>query len=321
MAGSTRVLPQLKPDAKQPRTVQAMPRFRSPAAEFVQRHRWLLPILTVSCAAAFVIAAVQAATLVWILGTAAALVAASYLSGYAARAFKRIAYPSLLNLPRRRYAEVWDSLAASPLLARRAACGHDDESALRHSAEVPIKNLVELVEVRPQDDILEFGCGVARIGRELAPRCRTWTGADLSANMLATAAERLRGVNNISLVKLSGVGLDQLESNSFDIVYSTNMLAHLDEMDRWNYVKDAIRVLRPGGRLYIDNVDLESDEGWEAFSRDAESSQESERPPYIPTPSTAAELTTYALRAGFGEVRSHKRSPLVIVTAIKPALR
>jgi ubiquinone/menaquinone biosynthesis C-methylase UbiE len=139
--------------------------------------------------------------------------------------------------------------------------------------------------------------------------------------MLATAAERLSGVNNVRLVKLSGVGLDQLESNSFDIVYSTNMLAHLDEMDRWNYVRDAIRVLRPGGRLCIDNVDLESDEGWEAFSRDAESSQESERPPYIPTPSTAAELTTYALRAGFAEVRSHKRSPLVIVTAIKPALR
>jgi ubiquinone/menaquinone biosynthesis C-methylase UbiE len=136
--------------------------------------------------------------------------------------------------------------------------------------------------------------------------------------MLATAAERLQGMNNTRLVRLQQIGLDQLETNSFDLTYSTNMLAHLDEMDRWRYVKDAFRVLRPGGRLYIDNVDIESEEGWRAFSREAESSQKSERPPYLPTPSTAAELTTYALRAGFGHVQTHKRTPLVILTAVKP---
>jgi SAM-dependent methyltransferase len=318
MAGSTRVLPQFQPESRQRTSAHTKPAFRTTAAELIRKNRWLLSTSTFICVGAFVVVVVRHAPSIWILGIAAALLGATYFSGYMARAFKVIAYPSLLNLPRRRYAEVWDALAASPLLAKRAACGHDDESALRRSAQVPVKNLVELVDVRPQDDVLEFGCGVARIGLELAPRCRTWTGADLSVNMLETAAERLRGANNVRLVKLSGVGLDQLEDNSFDIVYSTNMLAHLDEIDRWLYVKDAFRVLRPGGRLCIDNVDLESEEGWEAFSRYAESSQDSERPPYMPTPSTAAELITYALRSGFGDVRPHKRSPLIIVTAIKP---
>jgi ubiquinone/menaquinone biosynthesis C-methylase UbiE len=101
--------------------------------------------------------------------------------------------------------------------------------------------------------------------------------------MLATAAERLRGADNVRLVKLQQIGLDQLEESCFDLVYSTNMLAHLDQMDWWRYVKDSFRVLRPGGRLCIDNVDLESEEAWGAFARGTESYRGLERPPYNPT--------------------------------------
>ena len=294
---------------------------RSTASSLIRKHRWVLPAMLGVSVSAFVAVAIQGTHLFWTLGSCAALIVTSYVYGYATRALGVIDYPSLLNLPRRHYDAVWDALAATPELAKAAACGHQDESAVRRSAQTPVKNLIELAGVHPQDDVLEFGCGVARIGLELAPRCRSWTGADLSANMLATAAERLRGVNNVRLLKLHQIGLDQLESTSFDLVYSTNMLAHLDGMDRWRYVKDAFRVLRPGGRLCIDNLDLESDEAWQSFARGTESSQELERPPYTPTLSTAAELTTYALRAGFVQIQAHKRAPLVIVTAHKPTAK
>ena len=291
---------------------------RSSAGSLIRKHRWLPATSTLACTVAFCAIGLSSAHFYAQLGAAAALAFAAYVWGYSVRAFKVINYPSLLNLPRRQYAEVWDALAASPALAMRAACGHESERALRRSAETPLKNLTELAGVRSQDDILEIGCGVARIGLEIAPFCRTWTGADLSANMLACAAERLKGVSNVRLIKLQQVGLNELEANSFDLVYSTNMLAHLDEMDRWRYVKDALRVLRPGGRLCVDNVDLESDEGWGAFARGAEMAQELERPPYTPRFSTATELTTYALRAGFIQVQAHKRPPLVVVIAVKP---
>lgn len=293
-------------------------KLRSTATLLLRRHRWIPATLTAACAAILLIVVSKGGPTLWVLGACVALLFASYGWGYTERAFKIINYPSLLNLPRRRYSEVWDALAASPSLARTAACGHESERRLRHSAATPVNNLIELVDVRAEDDILEIGCGVARIGLELAPRCRTWTGTDISANMLATAQERLRGTNNTRLIKLRGIGLDELESNSFDLVYLTNMLSHLDEMDRWRYAKDAFRVLRPGGRLLIDNIDIESEEGWAAFLRTAVASQDSERPPYLPTPSTAAELRTYALRAGFHRVLAHKRAPLVVLTAVKP---
>lgn len=161
---------------------------------------------------------------------------------------------------------------------------------------------------------------MGRIGLGLAPRCRFWTGADISANMLTRASERLRGVSNVRLVHLRSAGLGELPDNSFNAVYATDMFAHLDEIDRWRYVEEAFRVLRSGGRLYIDNVDMESDEGWTMFVDHGKRSQPLERPPYDTRFSTGAELMTYVTRAGFRQIQSHRRPPLVIVTAIKSSL-
>ena len=55
---------------------------------------------------------------------------------------------------------------------------------------------------KPEDDILELILSIARIGLELAPLCNSSTGADVSSNMLAAAAERLRDTYNTRLVKL-----------------------------------------------------------------------------------------------------------------------
>jgi hypothetical protein len=69
---------------------------------------------------------------------------------------------------------------------------------------------------------------------------------------------------------LPSVGLAAFQANSFDVVYSIDAFVHLDERDRWRYVQDASLVLRRGGRLYIENIDLESDAGWNMFANHAQ---------------------------------------------------
>jgi ubiquinone/menaquinone biosynthesis C-methylase UbiE len=254
-----------------------------------------------------------------VLGAGAALALSSYVWGYSARVLESRLWAPLYNLRRRQYADVWNSLAVSPPDAKEAAAGRSDEGELQRSARRHLDNL-QLVSIGAQDDVLEIGCGVGRIGLALAPHCRSWTGADVSANMLNCASERLRRLSNARLVQLDGEGLRGFSDNSFNVVYSTNVFAHLDEIDRWRYVEEAFRVLRPEGRIYIDNIGIESDAGWAMFTNDAERYQSSELPPYAPRFSTAAELSAYVTRAGFRQVQPHHRPPLVIVTGIKVGL-
>jgi len=286
-------------------------------SSLLRTHSWLPLAATLLSAGLFVALLWLGFPILWVMGAGILLASTSYAQGYGARALKSVNAPSLRQYHRRQYEEVWDSLSLSSWQARWATSGEQTEASLQRSAARAVGNILNLAKVGAVDEVLEIGCGVGRIGLELAPRCQFWTGADISGNMLAVATERLAKLQNVRLVKLDRVGLHLFEANSFDVVYSTNMFDHLDETDRWLYIRDALRVLREGGRLFIDNTDLESDGGWNAFANGATEFDNERRPPYTPTPATGAEYMAYAWRAGFQQIEIHKRTPLLILTASK----
>lgn len=292
---------------------------RSRAAHLLRKHSWIPSTATLLSGACLVAALAASLNLAYELAAGSSLATAAFIWGYWQQAQRRRLFPPLAHLHRRQYAATWDELASSREEACAAAAGRKrDEQEFRDSASGTIRNLLELVQVRPSDEVLEVGCGVGRIGEALARSCSGWTGADMSINMLGYASERLRGSSNVRLVRLRRVGLFEFDNRSFDLVYFTNMLMHLDEMDRWHYAKEAFRVLRPEGRVFMDVIDIESEPGWSMFVHDADRYRHLERPPYMPRFSSATELATYLRRAGFGAIQIHRRSPLVIVTGIKP---
>ena len=81
---------------------------------------------------------------------------------------------------------------------------------------------------------------------------------------------------------------------------------------------EARRVLKPGGRLYFDNFNLRSDEGWALFE-DLYHLEPAARPPNISRSSTPEELLTYAERARFTNIRVLTRGLWVTVIGAKPA--
>jgi SAM-dependent methyltransferase len=221
---------------------------------------------------------------------------------------------------RANYGAVWNAPEVSGSIdsARTSVAGTTDVQEYERSGDATASDIVELARVTPTDRVLEIGCGTGRIGVKLAPRCGHWIGADVSTNMLAHAREALKDRSNVSFLPLNGVDLSGAASESVDVVYCSGVFMHLDEWDRYRYVVEARRILKPGGRIYFDNFNLRSDEGWHLFE-DLYRMEPAARPPNISRSSTPEELLTYAERAGFEGIQVLTRGLWATVVGRKPS--
>lgn len=216
-----------------------------------------------------------------------------------ARITRRLVGPTAPVLARRHdYKAVWTALSDTEDEAKAWVQGSKDEAELLRTATQDCARYQRYLQVSPDDDVLEIGCGVGRLGSVLAPLCRTWTGCDVSPRMLEYAAKRLEVFPNVRFVEVSGYDLQPVGSESVDAVYCAVVFMHLTEWDRYSYVEEAHRVLRPGGRLYIDNISLTTDFGWNFFET-ARGFEPTERPPQIGSTSTPQEFEAYLQHAGF----------------------
>jgi SAM-dependent methyltransferase len=202
------------------------------------------------------------------------------------------------HLPRWAFGDVWDREAVSTRVARNAVAGFADEAEWHRSGESTATNIASRTDLSGDDVVLEIGCGAGRIGDKMAPRCRQWIGGDVSARMLDHARTALERHANVTFVLLNGFDLDGIADASVDVVYCSAVFMHLDEWDRYRYVLEARRVLRPGGRAYFDNIDLGSPQGWALFEEVA-LIDVAVRPPNVSRASTPQELLRYLERAGF----------------------
>ena len=104
--------------------------------------------------------------------------------------------------------------------------------------------------LRGEDVVLNIGCGVGRVERYLAPKVRELWAVDVSREMLRLARKRLDGLRNVHLREVGNRDfLSSFEAERFDLVFSFLVLQHLEKEDAFLYLRDAWRVLKPGGTL------------------------------------------------------------------------
>ena len=229
--------------------------------------------------------------------------------------------PETKTMREENYKTFWEQAAVTPQQAMAAVDESADEETLQVTGRWTAEQVAHALLLQKNDHVLELGCGVARIGRELAPRCGRWQGVDISENMLKVARNRTAHLSNVDFHLLSGASLSRFVDNTFDKAYSVATLIHLDKEDLFLYLRELARVLRPGGLLYFDTWNLTHEIGWKRWLMEVEhwaNSDQSQRKHVARNQfCVPEEVWLYVKKAGFTELCCLSDSPWIQMIAAK----
>jgi SAM-dependent methyltransferase len=219
------------------------------------------------------------------------------------------------------YKAFWDQKATTTTGALIAVDGSANEEVARLTGAYTARQVECALALTAQDRVLELGCGVGRIGREVAPKVAHWEGVDISANMLGVARERLAGLSNVGLTELKRTSLEALPSASFTKAYCVAVFIHMDKEDFFLYLEELARVLVPGGLVFLDTWNLAHPVGWRRFGlevgqyRNADLAQRKDvaRNQF----STPEEVRLFLEHSGFDLALMLSDSPWVQAVAVK----
>lgn len=163
------------------------------------------------------------------------------------------------------YKKFWDKQAQSPESALAAVDGSTDEAIVQRTGRFAAAQMQVALNLQAKDRVLELGCGVGRIGKELAKNCAHWTGVDISEQMICHARKRMSGLDNVDFFQLHDSSLAGIPKASIDKAYSLAVLCHMDKEDLFLYLEELHRVLAPGGIVYADTWNLAHPIGWKRW--------------------------------------------------------
>jgi ubiquinone/menaquinone biosynthesis C-methylase UbiE/Fe2+ or Zn2+ uptake regulation protein len=152
---------------------------------------------------------------------------------------------------RERLAAVRAARAAAAQTYFRKHAAEWDRIRKLHVADAAVEAAIsDALAQRPFRSLLDLGTGTGRMLELFGPQIERGLGLDLSLDMLLLARDRLEraGLRHCS-VRQGDIYDLPLADNSFDAIIIHQVLHYLDDGAR--AVKEAARVLRPGGSLLV----------------------------------------------------------------------
>lgn len=226
-----------------------------------------------------------------------------------------------MNLDTASYKEHWNRRARTPEEAIAAVDGSTSEEVVRHTGRWAAEQVRTALDVQPADRVLELGCGVGRIGRELAPHCGDWIGTDISEKMIENARSRLADRDNVHFHQLSRTSLDMIESGGVDKAYSIAVFCHMDKEDLYLYLQELNRILRRGGLIFVETWNLCHPVGWRRWAYEPlawSNADQSQRKDVARNQfCTPEEFALYVSHAGFDVLANYHDSQSIQIVAGK----
>ncbi len=132
---------------------------------------------------------------------------------------------------------------------------------------------VEHAYLRPEMTVADVGAGTGFVAAGLAPLVKAVHVIDGSEAMLEVARKNLAALPNVLFHRADGLSLT-LADGSVDVVFANMYLHHCP--DPLAAIREMVRILRPGGRLILTDLDRHTNEWmraemadeWLGFDRD-----------------------------------------------------
>ena len=157
----------------------------------------------------------------------------------------------VLSGDKARLAEVRKARATEAARYFADHASHWDQLRSLHVAEEAVERAMrEIIGDAPLLAVLDLGTGTGRMLELIAPQAARAVGIDQSPAMLNLARTRLEkaGLRNVQL-RQGDIYALPVERNGYDLVIVHQVLHYLDDPAR--ALREAARVLRPGGRIVV----------------------------------------------------------------------
>ncbi len=128
-----------------------------------------------------------------------------------------------------------------------------EQERLRKHLSLAIKYLKTSLT---QKEALDYGCGTGNLTRHLIDLGFHVVSADITENFLSLIKDKYSHTGKSETLKINGQDLSNIKSNRFDFVATYSVLHHVPDYLR--IIEEMVRVVKPGGIIYIDQEANES---------------------------------------------------------------
>ena len=136
--------------------------------------------------------------------------------------------------------------------------------------------LLQQEGLKPTDTLVDLGCGTGRLAVHVIPTLigGRYVGIDIAQTVLDEARERVEKTIPDPPCSVSWVHQTEpafaLDDDSVDMICAFSVINHMEHEDAYSYLKDALLVVRPGGRFVFSCLPLNTKRAREVFLKVAQ---------------------------------------------------
>ena len=161
---------------------------------------------------------------------------------------------------------IYDDLEGQPTAAEEPSFNIQGWNSTYTGMPIPqsdmreqVEQTVERIEALRPRRVLEIGCGTGLLLFRIAPSCETYVATDFSAVAIGYVTRHLGQLPSpgpdVTLLERLADNFEGLEPESFDCVVLNSIVQYFPDADYLvRVLKGAVRVLAPGGHLYVGDV-------------------------------------------------------------------